>query len=1377
MAEPVIKEVIKIHGGYTSYVDLKYELFNNTSNITRMARYRPITSHRQAFQKLARALSVKDKRCYLLTGAYGTGKSHLSLMFANYLQTPANEQPMPSFFEHYADADQRATEELKAKRSSGRYLIALCEWGGKADFEEVVLRAVQDALQREEFADALDTPYLQALKKIDEWKEFASQSNLKGHFYTDFNRELTERNPGLTITSFRNKLGAFDNTALEEFRRIHQAVTTAPFSQNKSDLLDILKDTLASKAFKERFLGILVLFDEFGYTMETGHMSPKTFQKFAQFCAETPGDCARIAFIGTAHKDLTDYARIYNAVDMRTASDRLESVPLTPDGVEDIISAIIVPQKDHPLWQQNIAPHSQTFDEMLRECKRLDLFSWLKIPKIREVIIENIYPMHPMATYALLQLARDVASNNRSVFTFFSDEAEEEGEGNDSAVPGSYVHYVARTPIETNGKLNLYTADILFEYFNAKLLSDNKELRETVREHVRNYESSVREQRRVAAKDSSMLLYQEDPLINRILRLILIYEIIQIPNTPENLQFGLYCTAQTEKTALKNRLQYLRDKGILYYLKDKNIYEFKQSTGIDLDNLVETYVRSPENMPSDIVAELNDLIPLGKGELYLEAKDYNLAFNEDKRLERRFVRMIDLSVEESAISGKRNFFEIREGEIAQEITTTGNFEGLAFYVVCETLEEIQKARDYCARNTSDRIVVAIPKQPVPLLESILELRALQFIEASKTADAFTIQDQSALNARLNGDSNRSGAKNALRIRRDKLLSGKEITWYGSFSQIIPVEENKPYDVANRVMETVYASYRNQFSHDDFNKLHIKIDRSRNTALRDAIDKLLDISNQIIIDAGLPQARGDSRYLQKCLLNQDVLTAKRSDQSKIRCEFEFNPQKYATKLPVLAEMVYEVQNLKPNEKIQVVDWIKRYRGKPYGQGPVSLALSLACLYRIFGDSIRFKREETALGDLPLPNFEAVFALLEGHYPYAFLSYRQLRPEEKALVNVVYLTFGQPDSAVTRDYSVVEAYNAIKVWWQSLPPLAHVAKLYSPGKHSYTADFIGAMQKIDAKDAHTFLFDELPTAFGADAGLTITQEIVDTLEQQLPQEKETLETGTNIAEQRIIEAVRSMFGVTQTTYSDILEAIRSWYNSLDTQQRDPIARWQNNDSKPLVLQLKSIETLQDTFLKKIPVSHEYGMKQVQDWMTDRIEEYVRRLERGKKLIDANRLKVDPATIEFEGDHTCPQEGQIRFKDQIRLNFAHANSRAKIYIAEGSSDPTDQYASREQIHEPLTIRANKTITIAVQDHEGNWSQPKTLQLINENAKYEIKLPPHKHLMEEMASIVFPTDPDAFSITCRSLFVQGLERKILTLDQLIEIMQALVEELKRGK
>src|SRR5450755_3367300 len=123
-----IQDIIEIHAGYGSFVDLENDLFDDTRNVGRMASYRPITSHRIAFQKLARSLNIKDTRCYLLTGSYGTGKSHLSLMFANYLQTQANAGAMPEFFQHYTALDPHAAEELKTKRLNGRYLIALCAW-------------------------------------------------------------------------------------------------------------------------------------------------------------------------------------------------------------------------------------------------------------------------------------------------------------------------------------------------------------------------------------------------------------------------------------------------------------------------------------------------------------------------------------------------------------------------------------------------------------------------------------------------------------------------------------------------------------------------------------------------------------------------------------------------------------------------------------------------------------------------------------------------------------------------------------------------------------------------------------------------------------------------------------------------------------------------------------------------------------------------------------------------------------------------------------------------------------------------------------------------------------------------------------------------
>ncbi|HEX9990485.1 MAG TPA: hypothetical protein VGE45_18650 [Chloroflexia bacterium] len=1378
MATQTISELVQVQSGYTSYVDLRFELFDDNKNIGRMSQYRPITSHRLAFQKLARSLNPKDRRVYLVTGSYGTGKSHLSLMLANYMQTPAGEAPMPDFFKNFAEVELPLSEELRAKRPHGRYLVALCDWGARADFEEVVLRAVDDALKREGFTETLETPYLFAERKLAEWKGLVDQGDPRGQFYSDFERELIDRNPGTTLSAFIKSLKGFDPTVLEEFKRIHQHVTTAPFTYDKSDLVAILESTLASAAFKERFLGLLVLFDEFGDTMDKGYLSPKAFQKFAQLCADTPPNCARLVFVGTAHKDLTAYARAYNTTDFRTASDRIESVPLTPDGIEDIIAAIVVPQKESTLWKEKIVPKSAIFDSLLNDCNRLKLFDWLTGPRIRKAIIENIYPMHPMATYALLQLARDVASNNRSIFTFFSNEIGQDAD------PGSYGHYVATTPIEMNGKLNLYTADNLWDFFGVTLNSDNRELRDTVRGQIKDYEASVRELKRLAMQDSSSrMLFENDLLIMRILRLMLIYNVIQIPNSKENLQFGLYMTTQSEITELHNRLQSLTKKGILYNVKEIGVYEFKQSTSIDLERVVEDYVKSAENLPGNIVAELNELVPLDKkGEQYMDAKDYNLPFGEDKRLERRLVRAVDLLSEVDTPFGKRSYFEALESEIDQETAKRGEFEGIALHVACESAEDIQKARNACARNVSQRVVVAIPKQPIGFLDAVLDLRALLHIDQNTDAMKLTVQDKAILHDRLNGDGTRPGARDTLRSRRDKLLNSKEIKWYGQYAQLLPTDTNKVHDAANQVMVLMYTPFRNQFVHDDFNKIRVR-DLTKNQSLKEAVEKLLDYTEPITIDASFPQQRGDIKYLRKCLLNNGALDqSKKAEGSKLRCEVSAMTTPYEAKLPSLAAMVHEVQNLGMGDRLKIRDWAAKYRRAPYGQGPVSLAISLAYLVRVFGDSIRFKAEEGAVADLMVNSFDMLLNLIDGQqYPNAFLSYRQLRSEEKELIKAVYTLFGEPASAVAREYTMVEAYNAIRVWWSDLPPIARVPALYPKAGYPHAVDFIGALQKIEARDPYFFLFDELPSAYGAEASMIITKDQVSAIAEQLPEDKSALESALSIVENQIVTALRTMFGVAGNTYEDILESVRVWYNSLDAIQQDTHASWQDRSSIPLVQYLKTMSTIEDTFLNKIPASPEYGMKAVQDWIADRVAEYVSRLERGKALIDDNRLKVEVPRISVDGKpHALIPDGEtVKFKGQITLTFQHADPDTRIYVAEGGADPTDATSPRREVNgtEPLNILDNKVLRVAAQDVEGNWSRAHTVRLINEHEQYLVKLPEQQALpgYGDTVTFIFPPDAESFEATLQSLLTLGVERGLFSWEQLTRRLNDISDKLPR--
>lgn len=1360
MQEPTISELVKIESGYTSYVNIRQELFDDAQNIGRMERYRPITSHRQAFQALAKSQQIKDGRCYLLTGSYGTGKSHLCLMFANYLQTPAEVPPMPRFFDNYREADPHEANTLQAYRGSGRYLVALCQYGGKEDFDELILKAVDEALKRENFNEDFDTQYLQALKKIEAWETLAGGGNVR--FREEFERELADANAGLTVNAFKKRLRDYDLPALQEFKRIHIKITTSPFTYDRSDLIEILTSTLASARFKERFLGLLVLFDEFGDTMEHGRLSPKAFQKLAELCAEPPVGCARLVFVGTAHKNLADYARSYNQLDFRTASDRIKQVPLTPDGVEEIISAIVIPQKKHPLWQKVIEPRSDVFDSFGQDCTRLKLFDWLSAPKVRTKIIENIYPMHPMATFALLQLTRDVASNNRSVYTFFSEDA-----------PGSYPDFIRDAPLLEQERLNLYTVDRLCDYFGDTLKSDNKELRDTVRDRIRDYENTLRALNQLAnADDLESFQFKGDLLILRLLRVMLVYEIIGKQNRIDNLRFGLYVSTQAEKEELKNRLESLVSKGILYYARDTGIYEFRHASAVNFDVLIETYLKDPAHVPQNLVAELESLVPLEKKDLYLEAKNYNLQYSEDKQLLRRFVRSADLGTIEETPQGKRDFFQKLEEEITLSIAKKNEHEGMALYVICETADEISKAKDFCSRNNSQRIVVGIPKQPVPLTDAVMEYRALQSIEQSEDFSNFSTQDKAAYNTRLNGDQNRAGAKQTLMKLRDKLLNVKEIAWQGKYAQTLATDDTKPYDAADRVIEQIYTE-RNRFSHEDFNKLHTRVDKTKSQPLKEAVEKLLDYSEQVVIHKDLPQQRGDYRYLDRCLLQNGVLVQVKAEGYKLRCDFEENVAQFSGKLPALAEMICELRSLENDGKIRLVEWVQRYRCAPYGQGMVGLALCLACLRRHFRDSIRFKVDENALGDMPVKSLDDLLRLLDGTCPNAFISYRPLSSYEKSVINEVYCLFGTPDNAVVKDYTVVEAHVALRNWWEGLPPVARIAKLYSTEAGAVTT-FTAALEKVAGRDAHAFLFEELPTAVGLDGGLAVTQQLVDTLKTELPKMKALLEARLSRIESRVIEGVQDLFGIEQNTYSDILEGIRQWFHSLDSVQRDPFSKWHNGLSKAIVVQFKAMTDLPCTLLIDLPKVPEYGGRAVRDWSKDSTNEYLGLLKTGKERIEANRIKVEPPHLEPTGNFEWPEGGQLSFKDRVHLTFKAAKSGVKIYVTEGGAEPTDPSAIRQEVNgtEPILISANKTLLYAAQDAEGNWSPVQRVRLTNANREFIPAVGEANLYGQRAVQFNFPKDQATLKVACRELFQQCLTLGIVDDEQLeIAVMEALKE------
>jgi hypothetical protein len=139
-----IAEVIKLRSGYANFVELKSSFEEAQENAERMAMYRPTKAHRQAFERIVRGVyQPTDKKFYLLSGSYGTGKSHLCLMTANFLSRSSGDPQISGFYENYARLDADKAQMLKNIRKDGQYLVAICDYHSGGKFEDVVLRALR----------------------------------------------------------------------------------------------------------------------------------------------------------------------------------------------------------------------------------------------------------------------------------------------------------------------------------------------------------------------------------------------------------------------------------------------------------------------------------------------------------------------------------------------------------------------------------------------------------------------------------------------------------------------------------------------------------------------------------------------------------------------------------------------------------------------------------------------------------------------------------------------------------------------------------------------------------------------------------------------------------------------------------------------------------------------------------------------------------------------------------------------------------------------------------------------------------------------------------------------------------------------------------
>lgn len=1377
-----IAEIVEIKTGYANYVNLVQEFNDPDENRGRMTQYMPIQSHRAAFDRLSHMLLPLDNRVYLLLGSYGTGKSHLCLMLANYLSRKTTEPEIQAFLANWEDSQVRSqgqigvqappeasAETIRNRRGDGRYLVALAEYGAGDDFDTLVLRAVERACRREGFTGFLDTHYNEAIRRLERWQAREGAGGPSGA-YRDFLDQLSQRHPSLTLDALKEDLGNFQQEALRIFKELYRAAVDADFTYHADNLVQILGDFLSNPAFKERYRGLVIIADEFGYILDRGQISMDVFGRFTEMCRVGAGG-SLLAFVGTGHKvSLRAYAgKGLSEADINVVSDRVQDVALRPEGLEDIIAAVVLPQKSHPTWQAEIATRPGTFNTAVRDSAKAGIFSHLKGPVLRERIVENIYPMHPMATHCAIQLSTAVGSAARSLFTFFA--------GKPTALEeGSYPWYVARTDVATGGELNLYTADLLARYFQDELRPENTEARESLRVTIRNHRASLKQVEDAAA---ASLAPGVDELVRRLLDLMLVYQIAGVATTFENLRFGLHCQADAQESALRNRLEKLVADQTLFLNPTTRAYEFRLAgTGRDIEQMIETYVKDPENQPDDLPNSIVETEKLAKADLWLVASNHNSPYNEDKRLLRIFAQPGALEASYPAAGGQADYFSTLERQVLELTAWKDCYEGVAVYVLCESESDIQRAKRAAEGNKSPRVLVGIPNDPIPIREPLLRLRAALHLRETEKLDEWSLQERTRLDRDFIGDQE-AGYRGEFLKARGRYLDGKALTWYTVDGAVLVAQPKTPYEPADLLMGQLYSD-RNTKTVYDLNTIHVnKFGPGQNALLIDAVNALVRAGRPLEVDVSLGDNSGQKRYLQRALAEANVLVqTQKAAGSLIPYRVQTDSAKYATTYPALAALMERIKTLEPGKKVNVRTLIGELAGPPYGQGPIALSLFLAVAIRAFGDGLRFQLEPADWGSVTIQSADQVFELVNGKHLNAVVEYRAITTAERSLINVIYNLFSDQPGAAGQDHVVGDAYTALGGWWSARPNLARVADIYPASVSATAGPLVKLLARLADFPPHTFVLAELQTVYGLERDDAITDANLPALVAGLGGDKATIEGGPARVKAALLQRLMAPFAPESDLYGDYQKAIEAWYKELDANQRDRYAYKTNRQAAALLEHLPNIVNLETTFFQQLPKHLAFGLGAADDWNADRSDAYVTMFEGALAAIATNRIKVPEPLWKAQGIGAkitpAANGAEIRYRGGVKLRVEAPAAGVRVYLTDSGNDPTQNDVQRVEIKESWesTVNRRRDVKLVSCSADGAYGRVLTLALINEDMQYEPQPVAQQKLGEEEFKFIFPVDRAALMVTLRSLLTNAVERGLLDWAGARELLGELAEQ-----
>ncbi|MFC1714412.1 hypothetical protein ACFL6S_12150 [Candidatus Poribacteria bacterium] len=1200
-----ISQVVKISPAYATEVNLKDDFNDPEANRRKLIGYIPTKSSRVALESVRSGLyPTSQQRVHLITGTYGTGKSHFGLVVANLISRDIDSPDFESLFSKLRERDKELANSIQIfLRDSKRFLLVLPELsGGPEGFHHSLLIALNEALAREDIEFRPKTHFTVALDRIEDWK---TQSTDEA--FPKLEKELERR--GHTVDQLIDGLRTCKEDFYKLFEQVHRVVAYGvsfePMKQ--SELREVLAETIKYLRDSGQWNGIFIIYDEFGTYISNIANDPESFeakkiQNFAEFCKRTGEE--QCHFMVIAHQTIADYAsgkrsqaewqKIYGRF---ISGEHTLSTSGSEHEMEEMLATIISQQKESPLWTEHIE-HSAAFDILADQVEERNLYPGKPREWIEDTLLHGTYPLHPYTAFVLPWLSDRVGQSHRTLFTFLGDDRED-----------CLDHFIQNSPVLTSeGSLDLYTLDRLINYFEDAIPRNDE------------YKNIV-QSRNVALSVVGTNL-QAVRIINVVTALMILGN-PSLPPTKEIIAEALN-VPQSEHQKIYNLLNELAEqKEVLRYRSSRDHYELPRGSG---DVSPKEAIRREHQRLLEIGFDWRELVSQKFPPEPITAREYIQEHFVRRQAHCIYIAPNQLSNPQLFLNKIESWYQPNRGKYEGDI--------LLLYVIPDSQAELANAQNYIDSVEDLRhpqLVIAIPKSPLTLSEKVLDLKAAENLKV-RTDESGQQIDPNELKTFI------EDVMAQVKEQMDILVQAKNLNWYHNGN----VGNNLAFagEYISQIMSQVFPKTPNVKEDAIANPITGR--DSRRTDRKHAMSILLETKGPFSI-AKIDGSAHD-RILRACVRDTEI-AENVGDQGRAE---EFEMRDDPPKGSVLAEIWEFLRNtILTQQIVPMEEIICPLLKPPYGLSSQLIEILLAAFLRKRKDECIFSQKKPL--SFMMITVETLTDLVRNPVNHN-LVYIELTNSEKSYLNQITGLFhgGEPFEGIGLWES---AKSALLEWLNSLPKITRsTASSISQNCRAFVELLQEAQrQEIQsAEQAKENLKQHLPEALGlAPLNLQSQEDQYNAVLQELRQIRDGLEGRAQAVENGLIERLSLLFKSTGKTHPELDNALKAWYNDTltDIQRLHNFSR----DEAQLMKAAKTEGDVIKRVCRQLP--DDMGIGDYLDWEDDKTTEFVLRVKVAKLVIQDYNESLE-VQISSQGQSNTPIEAAMR---RVRDLFVDLNLTA--------------------------------------------------------------------------------------------------------------------------